>query len=180
MAGFRIRAFHPLWKTFPGPSASLSCPTSGPCNPIPRAGWFRLFRFRSPLLTESLLISSPPGTEMFQFPGFASPAETGDDCVLPQPGFPIRKSPDQSLFSGSPKLIAAYRVLLRLSAPRHPPFALSSLTIPFQQGNRFKPKSRFLDLPLFGFQRTLITSRLFRRLGPSHDLTPHETSQTHR
>ena len=31
-----------------------------------------LFRFRSPLLAESLLMSFPPGTEMFQFPGFAS------------------------------------------------------------------------------------------------------------
>ena len=30
-----------------------------------------LFRFRSPLLTESRLFSFPPGTEMFQFPGFA-------------------------------------------------------------------------------------------------------------
>ena len=30
-----------------------------------------LVRFRSPLLTESLLLSFPPGTEMFQFPGFA-------------------------------------------------------------------------------------------------------------
>ncbi len=28
--------------------------------------------FRSPLLRESRLISFPPGTEMFQFPGFAS------------------------------------------------------------------------------------------------------------
>ena len=33
--------------------------------------WFRLFPFRSPLLRESLLISFPPGTEMFHFPGFA-------------------------------------------------------------------------------------------------------------
>ncbi len=31
-----------------------------------------LVRVRSPLLTESLLMSFPPGTEMFQFPGFAS------------------------------------------------------------------------------------------------------------
>src|SRR5271156_1944692 len=30
-----------------------------------------LFRFRSPLLAESRLMSFPPGTEMFQFPGFA-------------------------------------------------------------------------------------------------------------
>ena len=33
----------------------------------------RLVPFRSPLLRESRLISFPPGTEMFQFPGFASP-----------------------------------------------------------------------------------------------------------
>ncbi len=31
-----------------------------------------LVRVRSPLLAESLLMSFPPGTEMFQFPGFAS------------------------------------------------------------------------------------------------------------
>jgi hypothetical protein len=30
-----------------------------------------LVRFRSPLLTESRLMSFPPGTEMFHFPGFA-------------------------------------------------------------------------------------------------------------
>jgi len=32
--------------------------------------WFGLFRFRSPLLTESRLISLPVGTEMFHFPTF--------------------------------------------------------------------------------------------------------------
>ena len=31
---------------------------------------FSLFRFRSPLLTESLLLSLPEGTEMFHFPSF--------------------------------------------------------------------------------------------------------------
>ncbi len=31
-----------------------------------------LVRVRSPLLAESLLMSFPPGTEMYQFPGFAS------------------------------------------------------------------------------------------------------------
>ena len=69
---------------------------------------------------------------MFQFPAFASMylcIQYTDDRALPLPGFPIRKSPDQSLFSGSPKLIAAYHVLHRLSLPRHPPYALSSLTI---------------------------------------------------
>src|SRR5262249_40762724 len=40
---------------------------------------------------------------------------------------------------GSPKLIAANHVLHRLLAPRHPPYALSSLTItlnPFRRLNR--------------------------------------------
>ena len=40
---------------------------------LPPVG-FRLFPFRSPLLRESLLLSSPQGTEMFQFPWFPLPA----------------------------------------------------------------------------------------------------------
>jgi hypothetical protein len=41
-------------------------------QPLPdESGRFRLIRVRSPLLTESLLLSFPPGTEMFQFPGSA-------------------------------------------------------------------------------------------------------------
>ena len=43
-------------------------------NPIPQAGWFRLFPFRSPLLRKSRLISTPPGTEMFHFPGYCPEA----------------------------------------------------------------------------------------------------------
>jgi hypothetical protein len=35
---------------------------------------FRLIPFRSPLLRESLLLSFPQGTEMFQFPWFPLPA----------------------------------------------------------------------------------------------------------
>ena len=44
------------------------------------------------------------------------------------PGFPIRRSPDQSSFDSSPRLIAACHVLHRLSTPRHPPCTLTSLT----------------------------------------------------
>ena len=36
-------------------------------NPIVEIQWFRLFPFRSPLLRESLLLSFPLATEMFQF-----------------------------------------------------------------------------------------------------------------
>ena len=54
-----------------------------------------------------------------------------DTWTLLQVGCPIRKSPGLSLFSGSPKLIAAFHVLHRLPTPRHPPIALISLTIFF-------------------------------------------------
>ena len=70
--GFKIRGYNPLWPDFPDRSPirppSYSC---GPTTPAGRTGRFRLFPFRSPLLRESLLISSPAGTEMFQFPAFA-------------------------------------------------------------------------------------------------------------
>ena len=40
--------------------------------PVPQTHATGLFRVRSPLLTESRLMSVPPATEMFQFAGFAS------------------------------------------------------------------------------------------------------------
>ena len=40
--------------------------------PVPKTTATGLFRVRSPLLTESRLMSVPPATEMFQFAGFAS------------------------------------------------------------------------------------------------------------
>ena len=42
--------------------------------PVPKTQATGLVRFRSPLLTESRLMSFPPATEMFQFAGFASRA----------------------------------------------------------------------------------------------------------
>ena len=54
-----------------------------------------------------------------------SPADTAEAV-----GFPIQKSPDQSLLGSSPKLIAANHVFRRLLVPRHPPYALSSLLSP--------------------------------------------------
>ena len=40
-------------------------------NPNRQAYWFGLFPFRSPLLRESIFLSLPPGTKMFQFSGSA-------------------------------------------------------------------------------------------------------------
>ena len=56
---FRVRGYHPLRPPFPERSTKSKAITC------------RLFQFRSPLLSESRLISLPPATEMFQFTGFA-------------------------------------------------------------------------------------------------------------
>ena len=92
---------------------------------------FGLFRFRSPLLAESLLISVPEGTEMFHFPSFAArnlSLFSSGLCRLSRQGFPHSEIHGSTLVCSSPWLIAAYHVLLHLLAPRHPPNALSSLT----------------------------------------------------
>ena len=99
---------------------------------------FGLFPVRSPLLGESRLLSFPLGTEMVHFPRFASPPYVfrWRYSVFNGVGFPIRTSPDQSLLSDSPGLIAACHVLRRLPAPRHPLHALSNLTIKFSQDKK--------------------------------------------
>ena len=48
-------------------------------------------------------------------------------------GFPHSEISGSLVVCTSPELIAAYHVLHRLHAPRHPPCALSSLTIEFAQ-----------------------------------------------
>lgn len=60
-------------------------------NPAEQALRFGLIPLRSPLLGDSMSLSLPPGTEMFQFPGFP-PAHAGTSREV---GFPIRTSPSQ-------------------------------------------------------------------------------------
>ena len=96
-----------------------------------RSNRFRLLRFRSPLLSQSRFLSFPPGTEMVHFPGFARARLWIHRAVrgfYPR-GFPHSEIPGSKPACGSPRLIAACHVLLRLLLPRHPPCALSSLTI---------------------------------------------------
>lgn len=70
---------------------------------------FVLFRFRSPLITESHLISFPPATEMLQFAGF--PLADASDAGAS--GGPIQPSTDPRHSCASPWLIAACHDLLR-------------------------------------------------------------------
>ena len=71
---------------------------------------------------------------MFQFPGLAAQSL----CIQPCANAYDRIRLPDSEISGStlvrsyPELFAAIHVLLRLSTPRHPPCALSSLTVPLR------------------------------------------------
>lgn len=88
MTTFYVRGYHPLRLVFPNHSTKYVMLST-----------FRLFPFRSPLLGKSRLISFPPGTEMFQFPGFASMILCIQTRMIRSllSGFPIQISSDQSL-----------------------------------------------------------------------------------
>ena len=90
-------------------------------------------RFRSPLLSQSRFLSFPPGTEMVHFPGFAHTRLWIRRAVrrFYLRGFPHSEIPGSKPACGSPRLIAACHVFHRRLLPRHPPCALSSLTIKF-------------------------------------------------
>src|SRR5690349_5148228 len=77
---------------------------------------FRLFRVRSPLLTESRLLSFPPGTEMVHFPGFAHTCLCIQQAVLRfyPSGFPHSEIPG---YNACLRLPGAYRSLPRPSSP---------------------------------------------------------------
>jgi hypothetical protein len=136
-ADCRLRGSHPLWPIVPDRSTnplignSLVLHPDGPYNPTVQARWFGLLRVRSPLLAESLLFSSPPGTEMVHFPGLSSPPYGFGwrYSGISLSGLPHSDILGSKPVCGSPKLFAAYHVLHRLLAPRHSPYALSSLTI---------------------------------------------------
>src|SRR5204862_5515644 len=116
----RLRSCYLLCHPFTRPSTShvlfnslkeVQHPLSVPSTPrqqrphavaLPR---FRLTPVRSPLLRGSRLLSLPPGTEMFQFPGFPLPALCVQTGVTRHD--PCRVSP-----FGHPRINA------RLAAPR--------------------------------------------------------------
>ena len=136
--GFGYGAFALSGAPFQALLLPISRPTSRSRNPGEQAPRFGLLRVRSPLLAQSLLFSSPAGTEMFHFPAY----RLDGLCIHP----PMTVSSTDGLLHSeivgskrvcrSPGLIAAYRVLRRLAMPRHPPCALSRLCV---SSNRFAP-----------------------------------------
>ena len=116
---FRLQDCHLLWYAVPGSSTTKWFCNSmwpSPTTPVrPKPVRFGLFRVRSPLLTESLLISLPRGTEMVHFPRFAS------SCLCIQQAIAGHDSSGVAPF-GNPRIKAclplpeAYRSLLRPSS----------------------------------------------------------------
>ena len=99
-------------------------------NPSMHAHWFGLFRFRSPLLTESHVVFSSSGyldVSVLRVPllTLCIGVRIPEDC---SGGFPHSEICGSMDICSLPQLIAAYHVFRRLSVPRHPPYALYSLT----------------------------------------------------
>ncbi len=135
--GFGYGAFTLYRRPFQAVPLPRGDPTSWSRNPGEQAPRFGLLRVRSPLLAQSLLFSSPAGTEMFHFPAsrsgglFIHPSVT----VSSTAGLLHSEIPGSKRVCRSPRLFAAYRVLRRLAMPRHPPCALSRLCV---SSNRFR------------------------------------------
>ena len=77
-------------------------------------------------------MSFPPATEMFQFAGFASHGYRFTMRYPLRGGLPHSDIRGSMPIGGSPRLFAAYHVLHRLLAPRHPPNALLTLDLKYQ------------------------------------------------
>ena len=102
------------------------------CGPNPgmHASRFGLFRFRSPLLTESHVVFSSSGyldVSVHRVPFHTLWIGVWMTGVHPA-GFPHSEISGSKDICSSPKLFAAYHVFHRLLVPRHPPYALISIT----------------------------------------------------
>ena len=126
---FHVRGFHSLWRDFPDPSTIFHTAIS---QSIPRRARTTVWALpRSLAATYGIDVSfSSSGYLDVSVPRVPSHALWIGAWVLEvcSSGFPhsdIRGSMD---ICSSPRLFAAYHVLLRLPVPRHPPCALYSLT----------------------------------------------------
>ena len=137
---FRLQDCHLLWSLFPKGSTndlvdnSAALRPNRPYNPREQALWFGLFRVRSPLLAESLTcFLFLRVLRWFTSPGWLPPTYgfSRGYIGINRCGLPHSDISGSKPVCGSPKLFAACHVLHRLLAPRHPPYALSSLTTTF-------------------------------------------------
>ena len=164
-SAFRVRDCHPLWSRFPACSAMHRFSyrrrsyNPGRCQRQPRFG---LLRVRSPLLAQSFLLSFPVGTKMFQFPTFA--LEPGSSVGIAPDGFPHSDIRGSQGICPSPRLFAAYHVLLRLREPQASPVRPCSLSLlPFKPGpQRARPCCIHKTRSIFPIFSVKIASFFFR------------------
>ena len=102
---------------------------------------------------------------MVHFPPLPSPAYvfSGRYSGMSQSGFPHSEIPGSKPACGSPRLIAACHVLHRLLAPRHSPYALSSLTKCSLHLTALCVVKKTTDCRIFSCQKT---QNLFALRGP--------------
>ena len=114
---------HRLRRSFPEASGSDICTLFAVLQPrrVREHGGLGSSLFDRHYWGNRLFLSSPPGTKMFQFPGFAQLIAVHG---LQPCGLPHSDMSGSRPVCGSPDLFAAYHVLLRLPKPRHPPYAL--------------------------------------------------------
>ena len=125
----RLRGSHPLWPAFPGPFGWL---LQSLAQSEPR-------RARTPVWAPPVPLAATPGiTVVFSSSGYLDVSvrrvpflslwiglRIHEVCSC---GFPHSEISGSLGMCPSPKLIAAYHVFHRLLVPRHPPYALASMT----------------------------------------------------
>ena len=134
---FPLRDYHTLWSRFPSGSRNIQIGNSTyPVLQPPNAStWVWAVPISLAATFGISVIYFPPGTEMVHFPGLAHTRLCIQRAVarVHLAGFPHSEILGSKPACGSPRLIAACHVLLRLLAPRHSPYALSSLIIKLTQ-----------------------------------------------
>lgn len=116
---FRVRGYHPVSQCFPTPSTNTSISYSNRAVPISFATTFGI---SVDFFSSGYLDVSLPQVRLTYLCIQYAISDKSDR-------FPHSDIPGSKPDVGSPRLFADYHVLHRLLPPRHPPYALSHLTI---------------------------------------------------
>ena len=164
-AQLRLRGFHPLWRGipadfgFPGEGLGRVLQLHIPSGFLHQVR-FALCPFHSPLLRASLLLSFPPGTPMFRFPGF--PLAAASAGVLLRQEVPFG---DPGI-NGCMRLPRAFRRLPRPSSapePSHPPAGFFGRVFFWSRGGDLNSRHA-------GFGRRVYSRPLYQAELPRVDL----------
>ena len=152
----RLRGCHPLWPIVPDRSTnplicnSLVLHQTGPTTPPCKHDGLGCSAFARRYWRNHCCFLFLRVLRWFTSPGCLPPAYvfSRGSSGINQSGLPHSDILGSKPVCGSPKLFAAYHVLHRLLAPRHSPYALSSLTYSSRtQNSRSKPPAASSRLP---------------------------------